>query len=192
MKLASAQSNQIETGAHGQTIDAQPCQTDTPPVSSGVDSLPSERQGTDGKPRSLPPPRKPSIQHEKDKLGNIIPPNLLEIWGGRDSVKEASSAVRGVRLAIKKAQDKHDQTWAGLNFSNALMHLDNVIAQVRGAIPHCVCLYCQGIGCRACRGVGIMTEFQYSNLPREMKESTERQGSDGKTRSLPPPRPLRK
>jgi hypothetical protein len=175
MKPASAQSNHDEVHGHGQTIDAQPCQTDAPPVSRGVDSLPT--------------PRKPKIQYEKDKLGNIIPPNLAETWGKRESVKAASSAVRGVRLAIKKAQDKHDQTWAGLNFSNALMHLDNVIAQVRGAIPHCVCLYCQGIGCRACRGVGIMTEFQYGNAPRDMKEAIERKGTDGNNRSLPPPRP---
>jgi hypothetical protein len=116
-----------------------------------------------------PPPRQ-IVTHTKDSIGNIVPPNLLETWGRRDAVKEASVSVRAVRLAIKKAEDTQDPVWAGINFSNTIMHIDNVLAQVEGAIPYCVCLICQGIGCRACSGVGIMTEFQYKNLPREIKK----------------------
>lgn len=166
-------------------------------VSSWKES--TERQGADGKTRSLPPPRpkkvegkpaetpppppppprplpppplpkKPEAVKVLDNIGNIVPPNLVDLWNGRGVVAEAGKAVRAVRLVIKKAEDKQDPAWAGLNFSSTLSHLDNVLAQVEGSVPHCVCLFCQGIGCKACSGVGIMTEFQYKNAPKDMKK----------------------
>jgi len=139
--------------------------------------------------RPLPPPQRPQASGERpqastppertkgpelklgprDSLGNPIPSSLTDHWGRRVEVQAVSASLRQARLAIRKAQDGHDPAWAGLNFSSTLMHLDNAIAQVEGAVPHCVCLYCKGIGCRACGGSGIMTEFQHSNVPRDIK-----------------------
>ena len=84
-------------------------------------------------------------------------------------MQACADMLRRSRLAIRRAQDGRDPAWAGLNFSSTLAHLDNAIAQVEGAVPHCVCVYCQGIGCRACAGTGIMTEFQHSNAPSDMR-----------------------
>ena len=124
-------------------------------------------------PNHQPPPERPRTQDlglvPRDSLGNAIPPNLTDHWGRRVELQAVSSMLRKARVDIRRAQEGHDPAWAGLNFSSTLMHLDNAIAQVEGAVPHCVCLYCKGIGCRACNGSGIMTEFQYSNAPREMK-----------------------
>lgn len=117
-----------------------------------------------------PPPKKPEAVKVYDNIGKIVPPNLVELWNKREVVSETAKMVRAARLVIKKAEDKKDPVWAGLNFSSTMMHLDNVLAQVEGSVPHCVCLFCQGLGCKACSGVGIMTEFQYKNAPGDMKK----------------------
>lgn len=113
---------------------------------------------------------KPSKIRVLDALNNIIPDNLLPVWETREQVSETAFKLSQARLAIKEAQDDKNPAWSGLNFSSTLMHLDNALIQVKGAVPHCVCPYCHGLGCHACACVGMMTKFQYSNVPSEMKK----------------------
>jgi uncharacterized ParB-like nuclease family protein len=144
------------------------------------------KTGRDGKSYPVPPPRPPKREPSEpiapkadtkpakvrvlDALNNIIPDNIIPIWESREDVSEAAELLRQARLAIKQAQDDKNPAWAGLNFSSTLMHLDNALIQVKGSVPHCVCPYCHGLGCHACACVGMMTKFQYSNVPSEMKK----------------------
>ena len=169
-------SNQVATVATpegGKQGDEQP-ELGMPDIPPARPLPPPKRpQASTERPQASTPPERPKGPElglgPRDSLGNPIPPNLTDHWGRRVEVQAVSAGLRSARLAIRKAQDGHDPAWAGLNFSSTLMHLDNAIAQVEGAVPHCVCLYCKGIGCRACGGSGIMTEFQHSNVPRDMK-----------------------
>jgi len=175
----------------------------------------TERQGTDGRKRSLPlpPPRPPmptppgarfpippprggsggggtpsdkdgdedqglggedmspsSVRpsHLTDMLGNPVPPNIAELWMRRTELTELVKLLQKGRLAVAKAQDAGDPLWGNFNFSSVMMHIDNALVHVKGAVPHCVCVYCQGIGCKACR-TGILPLAQYERLPRELK-----------------------
>ena len=175
----------------------------------------TERQGADGKTRSLPiPPNRPPMPvppgarfpippprggsdgggspsdrdgdedqgfggedlspssvrplHLTDMLGNPVPPNIAELWMRRTELTELVKLLQKGRLAVAKAQDAGDPLWGNFNFSSVMMHLDNALANVKGAVPHCVCVYCQGIGCNSCR-TGIMPLAQYERLPRELK-----------------------
>ena len=182
-------------------------------VASWADAI--ERQGADGKTRSLPiPPNRPPMPvppgarfpmppprndfgggstpsdgdrdedqgfggedlspdvtipaHLTDMLGNPVPPNVAELWMRRTELTELVKLLQKGRLAVAKAQDAGDPLWGNFNFSSVMMHLDNALANVKGAVPHCLCVYCQGIGCKACR-TGIMPLAQYERLPRELK-----------------------
>jgi uncharacterized ParB-like nuclease family protein len=174
----------------------------------------TERQGADGKKRSLPipPPRPPVMpptgarfpippsrdgsgggassegKHDEDQgfggqdlspssvrpahltdmLGNHVPQNIAELWMRRTELMEVVKLVQKGRLAVAKAQDAGDPLWGNFNFSSVMMHIDNALAHLKGAVPHCVCVYCQGIGCKACR-TGLMPVAQYERLPRELK-----------------------
>ena len=106
--------------------------------------------------------------HLTDMLGNPVPPNIAELWMRRTELTELVKLLQKGRLAVAKAQDAGDPLWGNFNFSSVMMHLDNALANVKGAVPHCLCVYCQGIGCKACR-TGIMPLAQYERLPRELK-----------------------
>ena len=175
----------------------------------------TERQGADGRKRSLPipPPRPPvtpppSVRfpippsrnngggggepsdsggqedqgiggedlspnatlpaHLTDMLGNPVPPNIAELWMRRTELLEVVKMLQKGRLAVVKGQNGRDPLWGNFNFSSVMMHIDNALAHIKGAVPHCVCVYCQGIGCKVCR-TGLLPVAQYERLPRELK-----------------------
>ncbi len=124
-----------------------------------------EDQGLGGEDLS---PSVPRPTHLTDMLGNPVPPNVAELWMRRTELTELVKLLQKGRLAVAKAQDAGDPLWGNFNFSSVMMHIDNALANVKGAVPHCVCVYCQGIGCKACR-TGILPLAQYERLPRELK-----------------------
>jgi uncharacterized ParB-like nuclease family protein len=137
---------------------------------SGGGGTPSDRagdenQGFGGEDLS---PSIPRPAHLTDMLGNPVPPNVAELWMRRTELTELVKLLQKGRLAVAKAQDAGDPLWGNFNFSSVMMHIDNALANVKGAVPHCVCVYCQGIGCKACR-TGILPLAQYERLPRELK-----------------------
>ena len=175
----------------------------------------TERQGADGRKRSLPiPPPRPPVPpppgarfpippsrsngggggepsdsggqedqgigvedlspnatlpaHLTDMLGNPVPPNIAELWMRRTELLEVVKMLQKGRLAVVKGQNGRDPLWGNFNFSSVMMHIDNALAHIKGAVPHCVCVYCQGIGCKVCR-TGLLPVAQYERLPRELK-----------------------
>ena len=106
--------------------------------------------------------------HMTDMLGNPVPPNIAELWMRRTELTEVVKLLQKGRLAVVKGQNGRDPLWGNLNFSAVMMHIDNALAHIKGAVPHCVCVYCQGIGCNVCR-TGLLPVAQYERLPRELK-----------------------
>jgi uncharacterized ParB-like nuclease family protein len=131
------------------------------PSGSGGD----EDQGFGGEDLS-PNPTLPA--HMTDMLGNPVPPNIAELWMRRTELTEVVKLLQKGRLAVVKGQNGRDPLWGNFNFSAVMMHIDNALAHIKGAVPHCVCVYCQGIGCKVCR-TGLLPVAQYERLPRELK-----------------------
>jgi len=106
--------------------------------------------------------------HLTDMLGNPVPPNIAELWMRRTELMEVVKMLQKGRLAVVKGQNGRDPLWGNFNFSSVMMHIDNALAHIKGAVPHCVCVYCQGIGCKVCH-TGLLPVAQYERLPRELK-----------------------
>ena len=119
------------------------------------------------KPGSLP----------KDAQGRTIPPTCLPLWTRRQEVLALLSAVSEVRATLKAAQDDRDPLWCGkdqgstcVNFSSVLAHLNQVYADIKAALAHRVCPVCQGLGCRHCCGLGLISEYRLGFVPSEFKK----------------------
>jgi len=144
----------------------------TPPTRGGSDNggSPADRHGDEDQgfggedlsPSSVRP------AHLTDMIGNHVPKNIAELWVRRTELTEVVKLIQKGRLAVAKAQDAGDPLWGNFNFSSVMMHIDNALAHLKGAVPHCVCVYCQGIGCKVCR-TGLLPVAQYERLPRELK-----------------------
>ena len=105
-----------------------------------------------------------------DSLGRHVPVDLAPLWQRRQEVQEILTAVSRVRSTIRRAQETEDPLWAETNFSAVLAQLDRVYAEVDATKPYVVCPMCQGIGCRACRGRGLLGKYRYDTVvPRELK-----------------------
>jgi len=121
-----------------------------------------------------PPVRRPERHEEEaglcDERERPIPPDLLEMWNRRQEVRDLAALVSRVRVALRDAQDGNDPLWSEINFGSALAHLDMAYKEIAAAEPWCVCPMCQGIGCNACKGRGLMGKYRFENVvPKNMR-----------------------
>ena len=121
--------------------------------------------------RTAPPPvRRNPAGGPADGRGREIPPDLLEIWNRRGEARGLAGSVSRVRVALRDAQDGKDPLWSEINFGSALAHLDMAYKEIAAAEPWCVCPMCQGIGCEACKGRGLMGRYRYDSVvPESLK-----------------------
>lgn len=110
----------------------------------------------------------------RDNLGREVKPALVELWNRRGEIAELAGLVSKVRVAIRDAQDGGDTLFAEMNFSSVLSYLDRAYTELSAAVPWCVCAMCQGIGCAACKGRGLMGKFRYDQIvPSGIKKTLE-------------------
>jgi hypothetical protein len=177
------------TGADGKTYSLPPPPTRRP-VTQVPDSQPEP--ATEGAPLLPPPPIRntlppPPVRAPQtppppvrtvpaddpamtDGRGVPIPPELAEIWNRRKEVADLARLIGQARTAVKASQAGNDPLWAELNHSSAQAHLDRAYAEIAAAMPWCVCPMCRGIGCRACKGRGLLGEARFEAVvPRELR-----------------------
>jgi hypothetical protein len=105
-----------------------------------------------------------------DSLGRHVPEGLAPLWHRRQEVQDVLTTLSRMRSTIRQAQDSQDPIWAEINFSSVLAHLDRVYTEVDSTKPYVVCPMCQGIGCRVCKGRGLLGRYRYETvIPRELK-----------------------
>jgi hypothetical protein len=98
-----------------------------------------------------------------DERGRHIPAELLPVWHRRQEVQDAATAISRVRSALRAAQDGSDPLWSEINYSSVLNFLDRAYTEISSVKPWCVCPMCQGIGCRACKNLGLMGKYRFDN-----------------------------
>jgi hypothetical protein len=158
-----------------------PVRRSGPPASPAETVAPPDgmTDGTGVQPPPTPPPVRRRTAPADDPAmtdgrGRPIPPELAEIWNRRREVAEMARLVGQVRSAVKAAEAGEDPLWAEINYSSALAYLDRSYAEIAAAMPWCVCPMCQGIGCRACKGRGLLGKTRYEAVvPRELKGKAE-------------------
>jgi hypothetical protein len=105
-----------------------------------------------------------------DCRGRHIPEDLLPIWNRRQEVQDLATAISRARVVLEKANDGKDPLWWELNYQAVKADLDKAFFSISSAQPWCVCPMCQGIGCRACNGRGLMSEYRFKQVvPASMR-----------------------
>ncbi len=152
-------------------------------------------KGKDGKTYTIPPvPTRPPAQKpattppatppEKpkgpplpvDPAGRTILPHLLTLWAGRDTLKRLAASIADVRREIEQAFDDRDPLFCGQDQGVAPVNRQGIVAalqraegELKAAIPWGVCGMCNGTGCRACSGNGLVTEVQRNRMAPEYR-----------------------
>lgn len=122
------------------------------------------------KPRPSPPVKAPEIIH-KDKIGRVIPRDVVPIWLRAQEIQDLMTMVSKVKGTVCLAQDDKDILFASMNFSATIADLTNAHTNIKTQLPYAVCPYCQGLNkakCRACNTRGMVGKWAWDSFPKEI------------------------
>lgn len=108
-----------------------------------------------------------------DASGYAVPAPALPYWRRKAEAEEILNFIRSAKKKVN-ALDKDDPMWRKASLNGVLADLDSAINRFRGGVPAHVCGHCDGkkpIGCEACNGIGVVSEFFWRQcVPEEKKE----------------------
>jgi uncharacterized ParB-like nuclease family protein len=160
------------------------------PRNGSTPDVPQKRLGKDGKTYTVPPPPPsqppatpaPSAKKPEppplpvDPAGRTILPHLLGIWAGRERLTGMAKQIGEVRRAVEQAFDDRDPLFAGSGQGVSPVDRQGLIAalsraekEIKAAVPWGLCGMCNGTGCRACSGNGLVTKVQHDRLAPEFR-----------------------
>ena len=115
------------------------------------------------------PPPDPNAK-AKDKNGKIIPAKLLPLWRRRQEIQDICTQLSKIKMTSKRAEETKDLLWAQCNHQQVQAEIERAYTAIKSTMPHAVCPYCQGEGCRACKNRGFLGDFSYHMAPKELKK----------------------
>ena len=132
-------------------------------------------------PRPRPIPTLPPSANAKrtpmslytDCVGREIPAYLSDVWSVRTQLTRMATRLRTVREDITDAQERGVRGMERVPQSTVAL-IKRCEAELRDAMPHALCVYCQGAdgGCSACVG-GFHSKLQWdAAVPDNMKRFT--------------------
>lgn len=132
---------------------------------------------SDDTPRSAKPPPPPKVRvFPKDTKGKEIPNGLIPLWSRRDEVKGLINNLNEIKRVLKKAWDDKDPLYAGgkmgrspFDYQHAEAKLSMLINDLYAAYPVRVCPACKGETCRACCGLGLISDFYLKTIPESIR-----------------------
>lgn len=104
----------------------------------------------------------------KDADGHPVPKSLRETFSKRETLKGCMDELK----AMSKVLDGIINTPGGERLPMAELRVDlkNAREAIRAAMPHAVCPYCKGRGCKTCQTFGWVAIDQYAGIPEERRQ----------------------
>lgn len=115
-----------------------------------------------------PPKQEPPPEPAVDSLGNELPPHVAEAIAQADRLKELVNEAHSLRRRVEEMCK--DPLGSFINRQQVETDLKNAAAGIRFAIPYCICPYCWGDKCKACRQQGWVPEEIYGQSPEGLKK----------------------
>jgi len=114
-----------------------------------------------------------------DDNGTPVPVAALEYWNRKPEAKMVLGQISAARSQVKKLLPD-DPMWSAVNLNGVLADLASAINRFSSAVPAYVCAYCKGIktdSCKGCKGKGVVSKFEWSMVPEEMRKMREIKGT---------------
>lgn len=120
--------------------------------------------------RALEGAQEPPKADDADKEGNPIPEKLKADFARANEVQVLMTTISRIKGTVLAKHSEKDRLFADINPSQFQAECENVYRSLRACLPHAVCPYCKGRGCRACMNRGWVGVFAYQQAPAEMKK----------------------
>lgn len=121
--------------------------------------------------------RQPAAKDERDNEGRIIPRLILTAWHGSEWASEHLQTLKRMLCQLREIREIAEpqggiRKYSQCSFGALEAAIANARAELIGAIPHAVCLSCQGQtpdSCNRCKGWGFITIAQWHQAKPEEK-----------------------
>lgn len=123
-------------------------------------------------PRIPPPPTVPKKAEVLGEDGKPIPDHLHPLWNRAPELQEILSDLSRIKGMLTRAQDNDDPLFRDVNYNSALAALATLYGDIKATKPYALCPHCHGKivdNCRACNKRGLISEFRYNMVPRELR-----------------------
>lgn len=178
---ANGSQSTLRTGRDGRTIDTakigrkpatkpliEQLQSDEPEeikAAVGIppaddDEVPFEVEG---------PEHADQVGHDLDKLNCDQAEGIRAAFARRPEVLALIDDLRGIKHAVLASVNDRDPLYMGINSSAWQSDLTNAERLLKAILPHAVCPYCSGDGCKACGNQGWVGVYVYDQAPAEYK-----------------------
>jgi hypothetical protein len=107
----------------------------------------------------------------KDDMGYIIPDELRETWLASDAISDRLTELNRLRKWFNNDVDWDDPVWRRAHRQGILSAGETMAMEIKDALPHCVCLTCNGKNvsrCRHCKGTGFLGKLALTTTPKEL------------------------
>lgn len=144
----------------------------------------AERNGTEVTARSITQAAQQVVKHAAqepidveeilyDKTGFRVPSHHAALFKRSTEVTEMMRKIAEVRGAMRRIEGLSDPLYKFVGIKDVMAGLDQAYYELKMAIPHVVCPYCQGqvnFNCTACKTVGFMPEHTWKHaVPEDLK-----------------------
>lgn len=96
---------------------------------------------------------------KQEEVPSIVPP--------AHEFARITVELRLLKNAIEALAE--DPAGAYLGVAQIVVDMKNVFSALKWATPHCVCVYCEGEGCKHCQNRGWMSKGLWDSAPDDMK-----------------------
>lgn len=139
-------------------------------------ALPGKRSKK-GRKAAAPPPPAPDTSKprdvELDKLGRVIPEEILPGWHRAEEFQELLSQLSLVKVAVEDGLKSEDPIFVEVQ-NTTLAEIKAVIGDLRRVLPYAVCTTCHGHKpdrCKLCKRRGWISKFLYDTaVAKELKK----------------------
>ena len=113
----------------------------------------------------------PTLPVQKDAVGNVIPEHLCRKWGYiTDEISDLIAYAAALKIWGEKSELRMDAVAADVAINAFVADCNNILSALKKtALPHAVCVYCDGDGCSECSHRGWMSQHLWKCLPEEME-----------------------
>lgn len=96
---------------------------------------------------------------KQEEVPSIVPP--------AHEFTRIVTELRELKNAIEALAE--DPAGAYISTAQIVVDMKNVFSALKWATPHCVCVYCEGEGCKHCQSRGWMSKGLWDSAPDDMK-----------------------
>ena len=101
-----------------------------------------------------------------DKTGREIPPRLVAVFN-RPGLLTMMEKYQALEDDVLSRMSSGDELFVGIHSMTFMAANFDIKNMLKSQMPHAVCDWCDGDGCKACLGKGWLGKFLYDMTPRK-------------------------